>query len=84
MSVTAEDSSGEGEREERGILIDSSDGAENGGSGARGSFAVGEVAELSGESRGEDGGWIKNGAVLQALDWEFSDLRSGGFRDEVW
>ena len=73
MSVTAEDGSGEGEREERGILIDGSDGAENGGNGAGGGFAVGEVAELSGEGGGEDGGWIKKGAALRDLDLESGD-----------
>jgi hypothetical protein len=70
--VAFKDSSGEGEGEEGGILVDGGDGAEDARGGVGRVLGMGETPKLGGKSRGEDGGRIEQGPAWLGLELDLT------------
>lgn len=68
MCVAAENSSGEGEGKEGGILVDRSDGAEDARGRMRGCLSVGKATKLGREAGGEDGRRVEEIAAWLGAD----------------
>ena len=82
--VAFKDSSGEGEGEEGGILVDGGDGAEDARGGVGRVLGMGETPKLGGKSRGEDGGRIEQGPVWLGLELDLTGRCWMGSESEWW